>query len=62
MRYPQHGSTGMHAAIYLGQNVEGIQVMDQWKAQGKVLFRTIPWIARRAGLSNDANAFSVIEW
>ena len=61
-RYPQHGSTGMHAAIYLGQNDEGIQVMDQWRAQGKVLPRTIPWKARRPGLGNDGSAFSVIEW
>ncbi len=61
-KYPQHGNTGKHAAIYLGQNGEGIQVMDQWKAQGKVLPRTIPWVARRPGLSNAGNAFSVIEW
>jgi hypothetical protein len=61
-RYPQHGNTGKHAAIYLEQNAEGILVLDQWKAQGKVLPRTIPWVARRPGLSNDGNAFSVIEW
>lgn len=61
-RYPQTGSTGKHAAIYLGQNAEGIQVLDQWRAQGRVLPRTIPWQARRAGLSNDGSAYSVIEW
>ncbi len=61
-RYPQHGSTGMHAAIYMGQNSEGLQVLDQWKAQGQVLPRTIPGKPRRPGLSNDGNAFSVIEW
>jgi len=33
-RYPQAGTTGMHVAIYLGQNAEGIQVLDQWRAQG----------------------------
>ncbi|MBU6257761.1 MAG: BPSL0067 family protein [Burkholderiales bacterium] len=60
--YPQHGSTGKHAAIYLGQNADGIQVMDQWRSQGQVLPRTIPWVARRPGLSNDGTAFSVIEW
>lgn len=60
--YPQHGGTGKHAAIYLGQNADGIQVMDQWRSQGQVLPRTIPWVARRPGLSNDGNAFSVIEW
>lgn len=60
--YPQNGSTGKHAAIYLGQNEEGIQVLDQWKSQGQVLPRTIPWKPRRAGLSNDASAFSVLEY
>jgi hypothetical protein len=61
-RYPQNGTTGKHAAIYLGQDAEGIQVLDQWNAQGRVLPRTIPWQPRRPGLSNDGNAFSVIEW
>ena len=59
--YPKIGDTGMHAAIYLGQNAEGIQVMDQWRSQGKVLPRTIPWIPRRPGFSNDGNTFSVID-
>jgi hypothetical protein len=61
-RYPQEGNSGKHAAIYLGQNVEGLQVLDQWRAQGRVLPRTIPWQPRHPGLSNDGNAFSVIEW
>ena len=61
-RYPQLGNTGKHAAIYLGQNAAGIQVLDQWRAQGQVLQRSIPWKPRRPGLSNDGNAFSVIEW
>ncbi|WP_374324581.1 BPSL0067 family protein [Azonexus sp.] len=60
--YPQQGNTGKHAAIYLGQNADGIQVLDQWRAQGRVQPRTIPWQPRRPGLSNDGNAFSVIEW
>ncbi len=61
-RYPQHGITDKHAAIYLGQNSEGIQVLDQWNEKGRVLPRTIPWKPHRPGLSNDGNAFSVIEW
>jgi hypothetical protein len=60
-KYPQTGNTGMHAAIYLGQNADGIVVLDQWRAQGKVLQRTIPWAPRKPGLSNDGSAFSVIE-
>lgn len=61
-RYPQTGNSGMHAAIYLGQDAQGIHVLDQWRAQGRVLPRTIPWQPRRPGLSNDGTAFSVIEW
>ncbi|WP_293370315.1 BPSL0067 family protein [Nevskia sp.] len=61
-KYPQTGITGMHAAIYLGQNADGIQVLDQWRSQGKVLARTIPWKPRRPGLSNSASTFSAIEW
>jgi hypothetical protein len=60
--YPQTGNSGKHAAIYLGQNTEGIQVLDQWNGQGHVEKRTIPWTPRRPGLSNDGNAFSVAEW
>src|SRR5271166_2141292 len=36
----QDGSA--HAAIYLGQNDQGIQVMDQWAGQAAGI-RTIPW-------------------
>ena len=58
--YPQN-ATG-HAAVYLGQNNAGIQVLDQWASQGKVLQRTIRWTPLRPGdIVNDANAFSVIE-
>lgn len=58
--YPQN-ATG-HAAVYLGQNAVGIQVLDQWATQGKVLNRTIRWIPLKAGdIVNDAKAFSVIE-
>jgi hypothetical protein len=58
--YPQN-ATG-HAAVYLGQDGVGIQVLDQWATQGKVLKRTIRWIPLRPGdLVNDANAFSVIQ-
>ncbi len=61
-KYPQVGASGMHAAIYLGQNAQGIQVLDQWRAQGVVKPRTIHWTPTKPGLSNDGTAFSVIEW
>lgn len=64
--YPQAGSTNKHAAIYLGQNSLGIEVLDQWKPKdGKVQSvapRTIKFKPTTPGLSNDGNAFSVIEW
>ncbi len=59
-KYPQN-ATG-HAAVYLGQNDAGIQVLDQWATQGKVLQRTIRWTPLKAGdIVNDAKAFSIIE-
>jgi hypothetical protein len=61
-KYPQDGSTGKHAAIYLGQTAEGISVLDQFRSQGAVQPRTIYWVPRSPGASNDGNAFSVIEW
>jgi hypothetical protein len=60
--YPQTGNSGKHAAIYLGQNAEGIQVLDQWKQKGRVSERTIHWNSPKPILSNDPQAFSVIEW
>jgi hypothetical protein len=58
--YPQN-ATG-HAAVYLSQNDAGIQVLDQWATQGKVLERTIRWVPLKPGdIVNDANAFSVVE-
>ncbi|WP_337998186.1 BPSL0067 family protein [Oleispirillum naphthae] len=60
--YPQTGNTGKHAAIYLGQNEDGIQVLDQWKSKGRVSERTIYWNSPKTTPSNDPQAFSVIEW
>jgi hypothetical protein len=58
--YPQNAMG--HAAVYLSQNDAGIQVLDQWATQGKVLKRTIRWTPLKAGdIVNDAKAFSVIE-
>ncbi|HTC74131.1 MAG TPA: BPSL0067 family protein [Edaphobacter sp.] len=59
--YPQVGNHGKHAALYLGQDAVGIQVVDQWKSQGMVKKRTIRWTGG-PNLSNNGSAFSVIEW
>lgn len=56
-RYPNQ-SHGNHAAIYMGQNETGILVIDQWSGQS-AHHRTIRWNGH--GVSNDGDAFSVIE-
>jgi hypothetical protein len=57
------GSGNQHAAVYLGQDEHGIKVLDQWKGKADgVSQRTLYWKPTKAGLSNDGNAFSVIEW
>ena len=47
-----------HAAIYLGQNAQGIQVMDQWAGHAASI-RTIPW-SNTSGSANAGSAFYVI--
>ena len=47
-----------HAAIYLGQNAQGIQVEDQWTGQ-PAHTRTIPW-NNTTGAANTGSAFYVI--
>ena len=47
------GSYYGHAAIYKGQNSQGIQVLDQWVGQ-PVAARTIRWGG--GSLSNDGGA------
>lgn len=46
-----------HAAIYLGQNAQGMQVEDQWLGHAASV-RTIPWSGSSA--ANSAGAFHVI--
>jgi hypothetical protein len=57
--YPS-AATGNHAAIYIGQTEEGIQVWDQWRGQ-PVHQRTIRFRGGEGSMSNDGDAFSVIE-
>jgi len=58
--YPSHAH-GNHAAIYVGQNDSGIIVWDQWTGQ-RVHKRTINFRGGESdNLSNDGDAFSVIE-
>ena len=47
-----------HAAIYLGQNAQGMQVEDQWSNHATSI-RTIPW-NNTSGAANTGSAFYVI--
>lgn len=59
-KYPGPGKD-KHAAIYLGQDATGIQVLDQWASQGKVLKRTIRWkVPAGTRIQNDGTKYSVI--
>jgi hypothetical protein len=60
-KYPQFGSH--HAAIYMGQNSAGLQVLDQWKTKPSVSPRTIFWThGSSTNLVDNGKAYSVIEW
>ena len=52
----------MHAAIYMSQDAQSIWVVDQWRSQGVVRARPIPFETKNVRLSNQGKAFSVIEW
>lgn len=52
-----NGKYSGHAAIYVGQNSEGIQVWDQWVGQ-PVHSRTIRWNGNR--LQNNGNSYYAI--
>jgi hypothetical protein len=59
--YPSDG-LGQHAAIYLEHSAERIVVLDQWKAQGRVLQRSIRFKRPKGtSRSNDADTFYVVE-
>jgi hypothetical protein len=60
-KYPGPGND-KHAAIYVGQDDVGMQVLDQWAKQGKVLKRTIRWVVvDGTRIQNDGTKYSVIE-
>ena len=54
----QDGSS--HAAIYLGQDEHGIQVLDQWAGKPAAV-RTISWSKPGASPSNTGERFHVVE-
>ena len=58
-RYANALDGSSHAAIYLGQNERGIQVMDQW-AGSTAAVRTIPWTNPSGKAANTGSAFHVV--
>lgn len=58
-RYANLRDGSSHAAIYLGQNAQGIQVMDQWYGQ-EASYRTIPWTNRSGKAADTGSAFRVV--
>ena len=57
-RYANLRDGSSHAAIYLGQNAEGIQVLDQW-AGSPAAYRTIRW-SSTTGAANTGSRFYVV--
>ena len=58
-RYANATDGSSHAAIYLGQNERGIQVMDQWAGSAAAV-RTIPWHNPSGVAANTGTAFHVV--
>ncbi len=59
-KYPQD-NLGQHAAIYLSQTAQGIQVLDQWNKQGGVKPRTIHFNKPKGtSRSDEGNDFYVV--
>ena len=59
-RYANATDGSSHAAIYLGQNERGIQVMDQWAGSAAAV-RTIPWSNPSGVAANTGTAFHVVQ-
>ena len=59
-RYANATDGSSHAAIYLGQNERGIQVMDQWAGSAAAV-RTIPWNNSSGVAANTGTAFHVVQ-
>ena len=58
-RYANAEDGSSHAAIYLGQNESGIQVLDQWLGKPAAI-RTIAWARPGATPSNTGDRFHVV--
>ena len=62
-QYGNHTNGSSHAAIYLGQDLSGIKVLDQWSGPkaNPVHERTIRFMNGRGFKVNDGDQFYVVE-
>lgn len=58
-RYANATDGSSHAALYLGQSAEGIQVLDQWQGSAAAV-RTIPWQNPGGTAANTGSAYHVV--
>lgn len=58
-RYANATDGSSHAAVYLGQNADGMQVLDQWVGK-EAGVRTIPWTNPGAAAANTGTAYRVV--
>ncbi len=58
-RYANARDGSSHAAIYLGQNEQGVQVLDQWSGSPAAV-RTIRWTNPGGTPANTGSAFRVV--
>ncbi len=58
-RYTNATDGSSHAALYLGQTAEGVQVLDQWRGNAAAV-RTIPWSNPGGNAANTGSAFHVV--
>lgn len=59
-RYANATDGSSHAAVYLGQNERGIQVLDQWSGRPAGL-RTIRWTNPGGAAADTGTAFRVVD-
>ncbi len=58
-RYTNATDGSSHAALYLGQTAQGVQVLDQWRGSAAAV-RTIPWTNPGGHAANTGSAFHVV--
>ncbi len=58
-RYTSATDGSSHSAIYIGQTVEGVQVLDQWRGRPASV-RTIPWTNPGGTAADNGKRYFVV--